>query len=471
MTKPVRTRFAPSPTGYLHIGGVRTALFSWLYARRHGGKFILRIEDTDRERSTDEAINIILEGMAWLDLDCDEGPFYQAQRFDRYKEVIQQLVDNGHAYPCYCSKEELDKMREEAMARGEKPRYNGRCREGRDNPPDVNPVIRFKNPQSGEVVIDDLIQGRVVYQNSELDDLIIARSDGTPTYNLTVVVDDIDMQITHVIRGDDHLNNTPRQINIINALESELPRYAHVPLIQGEDGKKLSKRSGSANVLTYREQGYLPEALLNYLVRLGWSHGDQEIFSRQEMIDLFDIADVNKSAASINPEKLTWLNQHYLKEADDTDLVELVREQLLKLGVNLEQGPNLKELVAVQKERTKTLVDMAEQSLCFFNDFAEFEEGAAKKHLRPVILEPLKAARNALSDLDEWQPAQIHELIEKTAGEHEIKLGKIAQPLRVAVTGAGVSPSIDVTLYLLGKSRVLERLDKAISYIEQRVTA
>src|SRR3990170_8043577 len=299
MTEVVRTRFAPSPTGYLHIGGVRTALFSWLYARKRGGQFILRIEDTDRERSTDEAIQIILEGMQWLGLDYDEGPFYQSRRYDRYKEIIQQLIDEDHAYYCYCSKAELEIMRETAMARGEKPRYNGRCRHGVENPPDdINPVVRFKNPLEGEVIINDCIQGRVVYQNHELDDLIIARSDGTPTYNLTVVVDDVDMRITHVIRGDDHLNNTPRQMNIFSTLGQTAPVYAHVPLILGEDGKRLSKRHGAVSVLEYREQGYLPQALLNYLVRLGWSHGDQEIFDVDQMIELFDVKDINNSAST-----------------------------------------------------------------------------------------------------------------------------------------------------------------------------
>ena len=469
MTSRIRTRFAPSPTGYLHIGGVRTALFSWLYARRHDGDFILRIEDTDRERSTDESIQIILEGMKWLGLDHDEGPFYQTQRFDRYQEIIQQLLDKDRAYYCYCSKEELEAMRNEAMAKGQKPRYNGKCRPGVSNPPaDVQPVIRFKNPLDGGVVIDDLIQGKVSYKNTELDDLIIARSDGTPTYNLTVVVDDLDMQISHVIRGDDHLNNTPRQINIFEALDSAPPRYAHVPLILGEDGKRLSKRHGAVNVLDFRDQGYLPEALLNYLVRLGWSYGDQEIFSLEEMTRLFDIKDVNKSAAAVNPEKLLWLNQHYLKQADDARLARLLEAMLKADGVDLSSGPNLEALVAIQKERTRTLREMADQSRCFYEDFDEFDADAAKKHLRPVVAEPLQALRDKLANINEWQAEQLHQCIVDITEEFAVKLGKIAQPLRVAVTGGGVSPSIDVTLELLGRERTLARLDKALAFIQAR---
>lgn len=469
MTTRIRTRFAPSPTGYLHIGGVRTALFSWLYARRHGGDFILRIEDTDRERSTDESIQIILEGMDWLGLDHDAGPFYQSQRFDRYKDIINELLDKDRAYYCYCSKEELEAMRNEAMAKGHKPRYNGKCRPGVYNPPaGVQPVIRFKNPLDGGVVIDDLIQGRVSYKNTELDDLIIARSDGTPTYNLTVVVDDMDMQISHVIRGDDHLNNTPRQINIFEALDFHPPRYAHVPLILGEDGKRLSKRHGAVNVLDFRDKGYLPEALLNYLVRLGWSYGDQEIFSLEEMTRLFDIKDVNKSAASVNPEKLLWLNQHYLKHADDARLANLLESMLKADGIDLTAGPDLKALVAIQKERTRTLREMAEQSRCFYKDFKEFDADAAKKHLRPVVAEPLKALRDKLANINEWQAEELHQCIIDITEQFAIKLGKLAQPLRVAVTGGGVSPSIDATLELLGRERTLARLDKALSFIQAR---
>jgi glutamyl-tRNA synthetase len=471
MTASVRTRFAPSPTGYLHIGGVRTALFSWLYARHHQGSFVLRIEDTDRERSTDESVQVILDGMKWLGLECDEGPFYQTQRYDRYKEIIQRLRDDDKAYYCYCSKEALDVMREEAMARGDKPRYDGRCRHtDQAHKDDIQPVVRFKNPQEGEVVIEDLIQGTVVYKNSELDDLIIARSDGTPTYNLTVVVDDMDMRITDVIRGDDHLNNTPRQINIFHALGAEIPNYAHMPLILGEDGSRLSKRHGAANILQYKEDGYLPEALLNYLVRLGWSHGDQEIFSMAEMIEYFDIKDVNKSAASVNLEKLLWLNQHYIKTGDNTELAEKLGKYFEKLDIDLDDGPDIQELIEIQKDRAKTLLEMAEQSRCFYVDFDAHDADAAKKHLRPVILEPLEKLREKLASLEQWQDENLHQIIVDTATEFDIKMGKIAQPLRVAITGGSVSPSIDVTLRLIGKKRVLSRLDLALDYVRRRLT-
>ena len=464
----IRTRFAPSPTGYLHIGGVRTALFSWLYARRHGGQFILRIEDTDRERSTDEAIQIILKGMEWLGLNYDEGPFYQSQRFKRYQEITQQLLNTGHAYHCYCSKDELDAMRAAAMANGEKPRYNGRCRERRDTPPrDIKPVVRFRNPLEGEVIVADLIQGNVVFQNRELDDLIIARSDGIPTYNFTVVVDDMDMRISHVIRGDDHLNNTPRQMNIFKALNITPPFYSHVPLILAADGKRLSKRHGAVSVLEYKEQGYLPEALLNYLVRLGWSHGDQEIFSIDEMIRYFDIHDVNRSAASVNPDKLLWLNQHYIKNADNERLAGLVNEHLKISGIVTDAGPDFIDLVAVQKERTKTVTELAEQSIYFFVDFDNYDESLAKKHLKSELLYPLQELQTQLASLEAWQDDSIYKVIFDTATKFDMKFGKIAQPLRVAVTGTVVSPSIDVTLRLLGKQRTLARLDKALSYIRQ----
>ena len=467
----VRTRFAPSPTGYLHIGGVRKALFSWLYARHHQGSFILRIEDTDRVRSTDESVQVILDGLQWLGLEYDEGPFYQTQRYDRYKEIIQKLLDEDKAYHCYCSKEALDVMREEAMARGDKPKYDGRCRHG-DHPHknDKSPVVRFKNPLDGEVVIEDRIQGTVVYKNEELDDLIIARSDGTPTYNLTVVVDDMDMQITDVIRGDDHLNITPRQINIFHALDAKATNYAHMPLILGEDGSRLSKRHGAANILQYKEDGYLPEALLNYLARLGWSYGDQEIFSMSEMIEYFDIEDVNKSAASVNPEKLLWLNQHYIKTGDNAELADKLSNYFAMLDIDTQNGPDILELVEVQKDRSKTLVEMAEQSRFFYVDFEAHDADAAKKHLRPVVLEPLEKIREKLVALDEWQDENLHQIIVETAAEFDIKMGKIAQPLRVAISGGSVSPSIDVTLRLIGKKRVIARLDLALDYIRRRLT-
>jgi glutamyl-tRNA synthetase len=467
--KEIRTRFAPSPTGYLHIGGIRTALFSWLYARHSKGSFILRIEDTDKERSTQEAVDIILNGMAWLDLKHDEGPYYQSQHTTRYQAVIDQLLTSNDAYYCYCSKDELDKMRADAMQTGDKPRYDGRCR-NRLNPPDKydSRVVRFKNPESGVVVVNDLIQGKVEIQNSELDDLIIARSDGVPTYNLTVVVDDMDMNITHVIRGDDHLNNTPKQINIFSALGAKLPEYAHIPLILDEDGKKLSKRQGAASVLNYREQGILPEALLNYLVRLGWSHGDKEIFSIEEMIELFDLVDINKSAAAINPEKLIWLNQHYLRLCDSPRLVPLLEYQMKKHGIDISNGPALENVCEIQKERVKTLDEMAIQSRFFYEEFTHHEEKAAKKHLRPVILQPLLEVLEGLSRLETWTAEIIHNELETIASRLNMKLGKIAQPVRVAVTGGAVSPSIDVTLTLIGKNRVLNRLEMALGYIRKR---
>ena len=470
MTDKVITRFAPSPTGYLHIGGIRTALFSWLYARRHQGEFVLRIEDTDRERSSAAAVNVILEGMAWLGLDHDRDIVYQSRRTEMYQAVLQRLLDEDRAYHCYCTREELDAMRREAMSRGEKPRYNGKCRNSTRPPAATDaPVVRFKNPVDGEVIVDDLIQGRVVISNRELDDLVLARSDGSPTYNLTVVVDDADMGVTHVIRGDDHLNNTPRQINIFDALGIAAPTYAHIPLILDPEGKKLSKRHGAASVLEYRDQGYLPEALLNYLVRLGWSHGDQEIFSIDEMIELFDIGQVNKAAAALNPDKLAWLNQHYLRESKAERVACLLKVKLVKLGVDVSGPPDLKEVAGIQKERVKTIAEMAEQSRFFYEEFAEYDETAAKKHLRPVVLEPLRAVREALAGLEDWNREALHAAIDAVAEQQAMKFGKIAQPLRVAVTGSGVSPSIDVTLQLLGRDKTLSRLERALELIERRI--
>ncbi len=464
----VRTRFAPSPTGYLHIGGARTALFSWLFARKHGGEFVLRIEDTDLERSTEESVNAIFEGMSWLGLDYDQGPFFQTHRFERYREVIQRLLDQGDAYHCYCSKEELEIMRERQMARKEKPRYDGRCRKRTEPHADVGPVIRFRNPQEGGVVVDDAIRGKVGFSNNELDDLIIARSDGTPTYNLTVVVDDLDMEITHVIRGDDHLNNTPRQINIMRALGANPPVYAHVPMILGADGKRLSKRHGAVSVLQYREEGYLPEALLNYLVRLGWSHGDQEVFSLGEMIEYFDIADVNKAASAFNPDKLLWLNQHYLKSLDLGEVARQLSWHLGNLGVDPAADPPLVDVVLAQRERSKTLTEMAEQSRFFYEDFAEYDVKAAGKHLTEDALNPLATLRDKLAALAEWQAETIHRAIEETAAQLDLKLGKVAQPLRVAVSGGAVSPPIDITLALLGAGRTLARIDRALGQISEK---
>ncbi len=464
----MRTRFAPSPTGYLHIGGARTALYSWLHARKHGGRFVLRIEDTDRERSTTESVNAILEGMTWLGLEYDEGPFYQTDRFARYNEVIQQLMDKGLAYHCYCTREELDTMREEAMKRKEKPRYDARCRRRNEAREGVEPVIRFKNPTDGVVVVEDLIKDKVAFQNTELDDLIIARSDGTPTYNLTVVVDDWDMGITHVIRGDDHLNNTPRQINLLKALGAELPVYAHVPMILGEDGKRLSKRHGAVSVMQYREEGYLPEALLNYLVRLGWSSGDQEIFSLDEMIELFDVGDVNGAASTFNPEKLLWLNQQYIMAAEPEKIAHHLGIHLGKLGIDPCDGPDIMDVVMAQKERAQTLVEMAQISEFIYRDFDEFDETAAKKHLRPVAQEPLEKMREALAAVEDWQPEVLHQVVKDVSDALVVKMGKVAQPLRVAVVGRAASPGIDVTLHLVGKDACLRRIDKALAFIRQR---
>ena len=454
------TRFAPSPTGLLHIGGVRTALFSWLQARRQGGRFILRIEDTDRERSTDEAVRVILEGMQWLGLAADEGPFYQTARFDRYKEVIAELLASGKAYRCYCTKEELEQLRAEQMARKEKPRYDGRWRDRTDVREGVEPVIRFKNSLSGEVVVEDLVHGRVVFQNTELDDLIIARSDGTPTYNFCVVVDDMDMGVTHVIRGDDHLNNTPRQMNMLEALGAKIPVYAHVPMILGPDGTKLSKRHGAVSVLQYEEDGFLPDALLNYLVRLGWSHGDQEIFTREEMIASFDISDVNKAASAFNPEKLLWLNQQHLMRTEPLKVVPYLKPHLVRLGIECSDDAYLAKIVIAQRERVKTLKEMALASRYFFGDSVELDAKARDKHLTPDALGLLAELSALLAALPEWTAASLHAAVQALAEGKGLGLGKIAQPLRVAVTGNTISPPIDLTLELLGRKRTLARLAK-----------
>ena len=464
----IRTRFAPSPTGYLHVGGARTALFSWLYARKHGGTFVLRIEDTDLERSTAESVNAILEGMTWLGLEYDEGPFYQTHRFDRYRELTDRLLAEGKAYHCYCSKEELDAMREEQMARKEKPRYDGRCRHRTEPRAGVAPVVRFRNPDDGEVVIEDMVKGRIVVRNAELDDLIIARSDGSPTYNFTVVVDDLDMNITHVIRGDDHVNNTPRQINILKALGAEPPRYGHVPMILGADGARLSKRHGAVSVMQYRDDGYLPEALLNYLVRLGWSHGDQEIFSIDQMIELFDAPDINHSASTFNPDKLLWLNHHYLMHGDPVHVAHHLRWHLGRLGIDPTGGPDPVEVVKAQRERTKTLVEMAEASVFFYHDFHQYDEKAARKNLSSEAMPGLRALRENLGALRPWRRESIHDLIAATADEQGMKMGGVAQPLRVAVSGGAVSPPIDLTLEILGQEKTLARIDRALSWIAKK---
>ncbi|WP_133511939.1 glutamate--tRNA ligase [Candidatus Thiosymbion oneisti] len=465
----IRTRFAPSPTGYLHVGGVRTALFSYLFARKHGGVFILRVEDTDLERSSADSVNAILEGMTWLGLEYDEGPFYQTERLGRYNQVIDDLIEQELAYRCDCSMERLDALRKEQMARKDKPRYDGHCRH-RDLGPDQPHVVRFRNPDAGEVVVEDLIHGRVAFSNEELDDLIIRRGDGSPTYNLTVVVDDRDMGITHVIRGDDHLNNTPRQINMLRALGWRPPRYAHVPMILGKDGTRLSKRHGAVSVVAYRDQGYLPEALLNYLVRLGWSHGDQELFSLDELVELFDIDQVNKAAASFDIDKLDWLNQHYIRHGDPKRIAHLLSPHLGRLGVDPASGPDLVDVVLVQQARAKTLVELAAISAFVYQDFDAYDAAAAKQHLRPAAREALERLREAFDmlALEDWEPMTLEHTVKQVAQALDVKLGKVAQPLRVALVGRAASPGIDVTLQLVGKTATLRRIDKALAYIRGR---
>lgn len=460
----VRTRFAPSPTGFLHIGGARTALYCWLYAKKMRGTFILRIEDTDLERSTPESVQAILEGLEWLNLDYNEGPYFQTKRFDRYKEVLQQLLTEGKAYRCDCSKERLEQLRTEQMANKQKPRYDGFCRTRTDVSVD-NSVIRFKNPTEGAVEFDDLVRGKVIFQNSELDDLIIARSDGTPTYNFTVVVDDWDMKITHVIRGDDHINNTPRQINILNALGATPPLYAHVPMILGGDGKRLSKRHGAVSVLQYREDGFLPAALLNYLARLGWSHGDQEIFSIDELIEYFDIGDINRAAAAFNQEKLLWLNQHYMKTSDPESVAKELAWHMQRLGIDTTTGPALTEIIKAQAERTKTLREMAERSRYFYEDISLTDD--MRSQLTAEGLPVLVMLRDHLNALNTWNKDVIHGVITQVAEHFNLKLGKLAQPLRLVLTGGTISPPIDVTILLIGQKRVVERLDNVI--INQKI--
>ncbi len=459
-----RTRFAPSPTGYLHIGGARTALYCWLEARRRGGQFILRIEDTDRERSTQAAIDAILEAMDWLGLDYDEGPIYQTARVDRYREVAEQLVASGHAYYAYESKDELDAMREAAMAAGDKPRYNGayrdQCAPYRDDP---NRVIRLKNPLDGVVAWDDKVKGRIEISNTELDDLVIFRPDGYPTYNFAVVVDDLDMGITDVVRGDDHVNNTPRQINIYRALGAQVPAFSHLPMILDEQGAKLSKRTGAADVMQYRDAGYLPHALLNYLVRLGWSHGDQEIFSIGEMKSLFDLKDVNAKASRLDPAKLGWLNQQYLKEDAPADVAKHLEWHLQAAGCDLAAGPAPADVVIALRDRVQTLKDMAERAAVWYRPLTEYDDKAVAKHLKPEAAAPLADARARLEALADWKVEAIGEALHATAEALGLGMGKVAQPLRVAITGTQVSPDIAHTVYLAGRDEALERIDAAIA--------
>ena len=460
----IRTRFAPSPTGYLHIGGARTALFSWAYARKHGGQFILRIEDTDQERSTLESERAIIEGLKWLGLDWDEGPYYQMQRLDRYREVAQRLIDTGWAYYCYASREELEAMREAQRARGEKPRYDGRWRPEPGKrlpppPPGVAPVIRFRNPIEGEVTFHDLIKGPVTVANAELDDLVLMRADGIPTYNFGVVVDDWDMNITHVIRGDDHVNNTPRQINILKALGAPIPVYAHVPMILGPDGERLSKRHGAVSVLQYREAGYLPEALLNYLARLGWGHGDAEKFSVQEFIQWFDVADVSHAAARFDAAKLTWLNQQYIKEADAARLAELVKPFLARQGIVPDGGPDLTALMRLLKDRAATIEELADAAHIFYRQSLPTVEVLREK-LDAAALPALSALRETLAGVT-WSPESLDQALKDCAKAHGLKLGQIGIPLRLLLFGTAQTPPLDATLALLGREETLRRLDQS----------
>jgi len=465
----VVTRFAPSPTGFLHIGGARTALFSYLYAKRFGGKFLLRIEDTDRERSTQEAVDAIFEGMKWLGLTSDFGEIYQTKRFDRYAEVVAQMLAAGTAYHCYASREELDAMRAEQQVRKEKPRYDGRWRPEPGKvlptpPAGVKPVVRFKNPQEGEVVLNDLIKGRIVFASDELDDLIIARGDGVPTYNFCVVVDDMDMGITHVIRGDDHVNNTPRQINILKALGATPPQYAHVSMILGSDGAKLSKRHGALGVMEYRAMGFTPDAILNYLVRLGWSHGDQELFTREEMIAKFDFEHVSASPARFDMEKAYWVSHQYLKSADVAVIAPEFDWHLRQQGVDPANGPALADVIVQQRERCRTLLEMAEKSKFFYAEVENYNEKDAAKHLSAKAVPILAGLIEGLSALSDWQAEAIHAAVYAVAEKLALKLGDVAQPIRVAISGAAVSPPIDQTLQLLGRERTLARLQAAASY-------
>jgi len=462
----VRTRFAPSPTGYLHIGGARTALFSWAYARKHGGTFILRIEDTDVERSTPEAVQAILDGMSWLKLDYDEGPFYQMQRMPRYKEVIQQMLSAGQAYYCYTSPAELEAMREAQRARGEKPRYDGTWRPepGKTLPPipdGVKPVVRFKNPTDGVVAWDDMVKGRIEFSNTELDDLIIARSDGTPTYNFCVVVDDWDMKITHVIRGDDHVNNTPRQINILQALGAPVPRYAHLSMILGDDGTKLSKRHGAVSVMQYDEDGYLPEAVINYLARLGWSHGDDEVFSVEQFCQWFDLDHITPSAAQFNTEKLKWLNSHYLKQTDNDKLASMVRPRLEARGIKVCATPALAAVVGLYKERVATLNELADAAEVFYIDLHP-EATILDAQLSAEAIPALRDLAAKFADVA-WDAAAINAAIKEVIGQHGLKMPKLAMPLRVMLTGQTQTPSVDALVALFPREMVLQRIEKNLS--------
>ena len=454
----VRTRFAPSPTGYLHVGGARTALYSWAYARRHGGTFVLRVEDTDLERSTQQSVQAILDGMKWLGLDWDEGPIFQMQRLARYKEVAEQLIASGHAYYDYMSREDLEKLRQEQVANNIKPKYDGRWRPERAKalglkvPQGVKPVVRFRTPEEGQVAWHDLVKGAIAFPNAELDDLVLLRADGVPTYNFGVVVDDLDMDITHVIRGDDHVNNTPRQIHIFNALKRPLPHFAHVPMILGPDGERLSKRHGATSVMDYKEQGYLPKALLNYLARLGWSHGDDEVFSMDDFVQWFDLGHVSRSAAQFNTEKLAWLNQQYLKETDNLQLALLLREALAARGVDTATGPGLEKVAALLKERAATVAQLADEAMLFYQG-----EVPPPGPLDPVVLEALRRLKEKLAGVA-WERGAINAAIKEVVKACNLKMPQLAMPLRQIVTGRAQTPSIDAVLELIGRDTVMSRL-------------
>jgi glutamyl-tRNA synthetase len=472
LIEKVRVRFAPSPTGFLHIGGARTALFNWLFARHNAGMFVLRIEDTDRSRSTDEYIEAIIEGMGWLGLDWDEGPFRQMDRFDVYGRYIDRLVKEGKAYHCYCSPEELEARRQEALASGRTPKYDGRCRNRKEPLPGVSPVVRFMMPQEGHTVVDDLIKGKVVFENAQLDDLIILRSDGTPTYNFVVVVDDVDMKITHVIRGDDHLNNTPKQIHIYRAFGYEVPKFAHLPMILGSDKTRLSKRHGATSVTAYRDMGYLPEALLNYLVRLGWSYGDQEIFTQEELIRHFSFENVGKAAAVFNPEKLLWLNGQYMMNTSSARLVELVMPLLVREKVIGEaesvDAAWLARAIDTLKERAKTLVELARSLRYYIAGEVEYNEKAQAKFLNEKSLPYLVELRESLAGLSDFSHGELEKIFREITERRGIKLGNLAQPVRVAMTGGTESPGIFEVIEIVGREKTLSRLDKAIRTIEGR---
>jgi len=466
----VRVRFAPSPTGHLHIGGARTALFNWLYARHNKGTFILRIEDTDKTRSTEDFIHSIIEGMEWLKLDWDEGPYRQTDRLTIYRTYAEGLVHDGKAYYCYCSPEELEQRRKEALAKGRLPKYDGLCRNLKKPLTERKPVVRFKMPQEGETVVHDLIRGRIVFENSQLDDLIIMRSDGTPTYNFTVVVDDVDMSITHVIRGDDHLNNTPKQIHIYRALGYEVPSFAHLPMILGSDKTRLSKRHGATSVIAYKEAGYLPDALVNYLVRLGWSYGDQEVFTREELIQYFSFEHVGKSSAVFNPEKLLWLNSQYIMGTSSKRLAELVMPILLKENI-VEKGHVintewLSKAIDSLKERSKTLIELAHSLRYYIAEEVEYDSKAKAKFLNEKSYDLLRELKESLLNLNVFAASEIEKVFVSLAEKHKIKLGKLAQPARVAVTGRTESPGIFEVLEIVGKEKTLKRLEKAIKTIE-----